>query len=118
MTQVAEKLHPWVAARRPESGPRWLQDLRERAAVRFSALGFPTVREEDWRFTNVAPIAASTWTPPDGSTTVAPEQLDSFLYSEAPYRLVVVDGRYVPELSRVIGLPAPVRAGSLAAVST
>jgi Fe-S cluster assembly protein SufD len=115
MTQLVEKLHPWVASAPPLSGPRWLQDLRERGAVRFSALGFPTVREEEWRFTNVAPIAASTFSPPDGSTTVTAAQLDGFLYSDAPYRVVVVDGRCVPELSRVAGLPAGVRAGSLRA---
>ena len=55
MTQLAEKLHPWVASGRPAGGPRWLQDLRERGAT-FSSLGFPTVRDEEWRFTNVAPI--------------------------------------------------------------
>ena len=30
-----------------------------RAPARFAALGFPTVRDEEWRFTNVAPIAAA-----------------------------------------------------------
>ena len=34
-----------------------LADLRKRAAERFEAHGFPTTREEEWRFTNVAPIA-------------------------------------------------------------
>ena len=35
--------------------------LRRRAMARFSELGFPTVSQEDWRFTNTAPIAASTF---------------------------------------------------------
>ena len=34
-----------------------LADIRKRAAERFEARGFPTTREEDWRFTNVAPIS-------------------------------------------------------------
>jgi Fe-S cluster assembly protein SufD len=34
-----------------------LADIRKRAAERFEAHGFPTTREEEWRFTNVAPIA-------------------------------------------------------------
>ncbi len=61
MTPVAEKLQPWLAAveQRPQGGPRWLQDLRDRAATRFAALGFPTARDEEWRFTSVAPIAAA-----------------------------------------------------------
>ena len=115
MTQVAEKLHPWVASRRTDGGPRWLHELRERAAVRFSALGFPTVRDEDWRFTNVAPIAAAEFAEPRAGSAVTAQQLEGYVYTDAPYRLVVVDGRYVPELSRLAGLPAGVRAGSLAA---
>jgi Fe-S cluster assembly protein SufD len=34
-----------------------LADIRKRAAERFETHGFPTTREEEWRFTNVAPIA-------------------------------------------------------------
>jgi Fe-S cluster assembly protein SufD len=34
-----------------------LAELRKRAAELFEARGFPTTREEEWRFTNVAPIA-------------------------------------------------------------
>ena len=43
MAQVAEKLQPWLASleERPRGGSRWLQDLRDHAASRFAALGFP-----------------------------------------------------------------------------
>jgi Fe-S cluster assembly protein SufD len=34
-----------------------LADLRKRAAEHFEARGFPTTHEEEWRFTNVSPIA-------------------------------------------------------------
>ncbi len=33
-----------------------LEELRKRAAEHFESRGFPTTREEDWRFTSVAPI--------------------------------------------------------------
>lgn len=36
-----------------------LADLRKRAAELFESRGFPTTREEEWRLTNVAPIARS-----------------------------------------------------------
>jgi Fe-S cluster assembly protein SufD len=115
MTQLAEKLHPWVATARPSAGPRWLQDLRERGAVRFTALGFPTVRDEEWRFTNPAPVVSQAYVPA-GSSTVTPEQVDAFLYGTAAHhRVVVVNGKFSPELSRVNSLPPGVRAGSLAA---
>ncbi len=44
--------------------------------------------------------------------------LDGFLYADAPYRLVVVNGRYVPELSRTAGLPPGMRFGSLAGATS
>jgi Fe-S cluster assembly protein SufD len=119
MTQVAEKLQPWMAAieQRPQGGPRWLQDLRDRAATRFAVLGFPTVRDEDWRFTNVAPIASIDFkTAPPAAVTV--EAIDALPYAAVGFRLVIVNGRFSAELSRLIGLPHGVRAGSLAAAVT
>ncbi|MEO6213528.1 MAG: Fe-S cluster assembly protein SufD [Vicinamibacterales bacterium] len=116
MTPVAEKLQPWIAAleQRPHSGPRWLQDLRDRAASRFAALGFPTVREEDWRFTNVSPIARTDFrTAPAALVTAA--EIDALPYASVPLRLVVLNGRFSAELSRLLDLPGGVRAGSLAA---
>ncbi len=119
MAQVVEKLQPWLAAidARPQGGPRWLQDLRERGAVRFSALGFPTVRDEEWRFTNVSPIANAEFAPAgaDSVKRVSEETLARCVYSDAPNRVVVVNGRFAAELSRVHGLPPGVRVGSLAA---
>jgi Fe-S cluster assembly protein SufD len=121
MMQVVEKLQPWLAAieRRPHAGPRWLQDLRDRAASRFSALGFPTVRDEDWRFTSVAPIANGEFKPASAEAALATEaELSGYLYSDAAVRVVIVNGHFVPALSRTAGLPAGVRVGSLAAAIT
>jgi Fe-S cluster assembly protein SufD len=121
MTQVVEKLQPWRAAlgARPQGGPRWLQDLRDRGAARFSALGFPTVRDEDWRFTNISPIANAEFAPANGDVTrLTDEEVSSFLYGDAPHRIVVVNGRFAPELSHVQGLGNGVRVGSLATAVT
>src|SRR5947209_6052950 len=41
--------------------PQWLRDLRTRAFWHFSAVGFPTPRLEDWKYTNVAPIGKQVW---------------------------------------------------------
>ena len=125
MTQVAEKVQSRKAAitamtaaleRRPTGGPRWLEELRSAAASRFADLGFPTVRDEEWKFTNVAPIAAIDWAAP-GSASLSEEQIDAFLYADAPHRVVFVNGRFVPALSRTAGLPEGTRIGSLADVA-
>ena len=40
----------------------WLEQLRHAAFVRFEELGFPTPRNEDWRYTGVQPITGTNWT--------------------------------------------------------
>ncbi len=116
MAQVAEKLQPWLAAleQRPAGAPRWLEDLRDRASARFAALGFPTVREEEWRFTNVAPIASTEFAAPAEGVTVSEDDLSRLRYAETGYRITLVNGRFSRELSRLKGLPTGMRIMSLA----
>ena len=38
--------------------PAWMSPLRKAGITRFAELGFPTLQQEDWRFTNVAPLAS------------------------------------------------------------
>jgi Fe-S cluster assembly protein SufD len=53
--------------------PGWLGDLRRDGIARFAEVGFPHSRLEEWRFTNVAPIAQTEFAPAPASsgTTVA-----------------------------------------------
>jgi Fe-S cluster assembly protein SufD len=74
-----------------------IDQIRRNAAQRFEELGFPTTREEEWRFTNVAPIARTQFTPASAvRNRVLAEEL-------IPYRgacnIVFVNGQYEPELS-------------------
>ena len=43
----------------------WLRALRETALDQFAALGFPTKRTEEWKYTNVTPILDGAFQPPD-----------------------------------------------------
>jgi len=119
MTQLAEKASGFGTAldKRPQGGPRWLEDLRARGAARFTALGIPTVRDEDWRFTNVTALNAIEFAPA-GPISGAADRLNGFAYTDAPVRLVIVNGRFDNTLSRTKGLPAGVHAGSLAEALT
>ncbi len=97
------------------SQPQWLRTLREKAFGRFCDVGFPTTKDEDWRFTNVAPIAQQTFAlRTESSTQVSVEDLRPFVISSAACRLVFVNGRYAAKLSDCGGLPVGVEAGSLA----
>jgi Fe-S cluster assembly protein SufD len=113
MTAVTEQAGPYVAAfpTLVPSGQAWLDALRETAIRQFAERGFPTTREEEWRFTNVAPIARVPFERA-APAEVSAETLDPLLPAAAgASRLVFVNGRYAPGLSRT----APgVKAGSLA----
>src|SRR5437868_338130 len=87
---------------------------------RFAQLGFPTTRDEEWKFTSVTPIARIPFRlaeprPLDEAAVAALESARRILTAE-PYAalLVFVNGRFVPELSSSDRLPVGVRAGSLA----
>ena len=41
---------------------KWLHKIREEAINSFSQLGYPTLQDEDWRFTNLAPISRTSQT--------------------------------------------------------
>jgi Fe-S cluster assembly protein SufD len=92
-------------------GPAELVARRREAIDRFVAGGFPTTRDEDWRFTPVAPIARTTWRL-DGSTAgqlVTAGELEPFRFGQPDWcTLVFVDGRFQAELSHRPELPAGV----------
>ena len=95
--------------------PEWLRSLREDAFGRFCDVGFPTTQDEDWRFTNVAPISQATFDlPEDDQPRLTAKELGSFILPGAACRLVFVNGRYASELSDVGHLPAGVEASGVA----
>ena len=98
------------------SGPSWLPALRRAAFDRFSALGFPTTRDEDWHFTSVTPIAERTFKPMRAAaTTLTLAELHAHTFGDATWhRLTFVNGRFERSLSTFAGLPAEVRVSTLA----
>jgi len=103
--------------------PSWLQAVRREAIAAFGSLGFPTVRQEAWRFTNVAPVAKIPFrVSPPPSALDAPRLNGARKATlghpalrdlEGP-RLVFIDGHFSHDLSRLDALPEGIEAGSLA----
>jgi Fe-S cluster assembly protein SufD len=119
MTAVKEQqdvyLSAYQAAQRAFAGPSWLGEIRRVAMERFVELGFPTTRQEEWRFTNVAPIARIPFelaqAPKDGAV---PGKLSSLPMADLGCdRLVFVNGRFSREFSSLRGLAKGVKACSL-----
>jgi Fe-S cluster assembly protein SufD len=99
--------------------PDWVASLRQSAFSSFVETGFPTVQDEDWRFTNVAPIARLPFNPVfsgDGSE-IDPQALAQLTFASLKgHKLVFVNGQYAPGLSSVNKLENGVRILSLAEV--
>lgn len=98
----------------PEGQPAWVQAMRRIAAERFAALGFPSLRQEEWRLTNVSPIIKGTFHRPESDPdALDPVRITPFDF-EAAARLVFVDGRFSPRLSSARDLPPGTVVTSLA----
>jgi Fe-S cluster assembly protein SufD len=102
-----------------ESSPTvpWLELVRNSAMDRFEQLGFPIVHDEEWKYTNLAPLARQSFVPARRSTNAS---LDAkqFVYPEtATAHLVVVNGFLSEELSVTTGLESVVAIDLLSAVA-
>jgi Fe-S cluster assembly protein SufD len=97
--------------------PAWLRGLRERGFARFCEVGFPTTKNEDWRFTNVNAIAQTPFQlarDARRSEATYSDTLDACRIPGAACQLVFLNGRFASELSDLGNLPPGVRVGSLA----
>ncbi|HEU4700780.1 MAG TPA: Fe-S cluster assembly protein SufD [Gemmatimonadales bacterium] len=96
--------------------PAWLEPVRRAGAERFEQVGFPTTRDEEWRFTPVAPIAQTAWQPAPGVVEgVTRAQLEAFEFGHPEWHtLVFVNGAFSEALSSMDAIPETVRVASLA----
>ena len=82
--------------------PPALSSARAAAFAEFERLGFPTLNDEEWKYTNLAPIARTEVVPvvhANGSPLPANDRLKRLTYEEAPTRLVFINGIFRRELS-------------------
>ena len=91
-----------------KDSPTWLIPFRKAGLAQYAKTGLPTLRDEDWRFTNIDPIRKTAFRP-----TFAPDILEAAMLDGIPYpfktgnaaRLVFLDGYFQRELSDMSKLP-------------
>lgn len=103
----------------PSSPLGWFNELRAEAVDRLGALKLPTTRDEEWRFTDISPLANLSLQPARaGSSSLQVSDIAHFHLDEAAIRLVFVDGSFAPHLSLLPNTAgssqdAPVMVGNL-----
>jgi Fe-S cluster assembly protein SufD len=86
----------------PATEPEWLRALRAAGIGAFEETGFPTLKDEDWRHTSVAPIVRTRFARAGSAGGgVDTAVLDALAFGRAfrGQQLVFVNGRYAPDLS-------------------
>src|ERR1051325_1053016 len=93
-----EKFEPFAKAKQPA----WLLPLRQAGMSWFAEQGFPTLRDEDWRVTHVAPLAKPPLQPgfEPQADAAAEKIIRDAAFTKLPgNRLVFVNGRFAAPLS-------------------
>jgi Fe-S cluster assembly protein SufD len=103
------------SAELPADSQPWLNEVREHATQAIGSIALPDRKQEQWRYSNLDSLYKNTYQ----SGQVQPGELDqsavtNWIYSEhESHRLVIANGRYVPELSSTHALPDGVIIGGL-----
>ena len=97
----------WASRPAPRE-PLWLARLRRESKDAFEAMGLPVAGNEDWRQTNVQPLASIPFRP--APRAGIDEGLGAILSDISAPQIVLINGR----VARVEHLPVGVSAGSLA----
>ncbi len=119
MIELAEKQDVYLShfasrGRKTPAEPAWLDELRTDAIKRYSALGFPDTHAEDWKYTNVAPIARIAFRqPPMANLSMQELERLPLTNFNCGTRLVFVNGHYSPTLSKGGGTTKGVRVENL-----
>ena len=83
--------------------PSWLSERRQAAMVNFEELGFPTPRDEDWKYTNLAAVSTKEHIIAEvPNQKLAIDDINSVGFKEVDAHLALfLNGRFIPELSRL-----------------
>jgi Fe-S cluster assembly protein SufD len=122
VTELVKSENHYLTAFRSvrESSPTvpWLELVRSGAIDRFEQIGFPTVRDEEWKYTNLAPLAKESFQPAVAPVDFADANIARFAYPETTNaHLVVVNGFLREDLSTRNGLDEVVAIDLFSAVA-
>ena len=84
--------------------PDWLTRIRDNGKELFSQKGLPTVRVEEWKYTDVSPISRHLFSPPaPNHVDLNIDQIEEMVFGDM--HLIFINGFYSAALSSHAGLP-------------
>ncbi len=84
--------------------PQWFKKMRLAGISKFSELGIPTVKDEEWKYTNLASLAKLTFERPTNSDLIEMEAFRAYRNDE-DINIVFVNGSLSAELSNINKIP-------------
>lgn len=112
---LEQLIRAWKNESSTERTASWLGQLQSNAVSQIEASRLPTMRDEEWRFTDISPLKEVFFSRASASAAPAADQVNSY-FNEAESRIVFVDGCYKPELSE-IAKDSAIEVSSLSAVA-
>ncbi len=100
--------------------PPLLRPVQQDAASRFMAQGLPTIRHEDWKYTNLVPLSKRLFhvTAHDDREMLSHDVFREIRFSaRCKYRAVMVNGGFRPDLSNLESLAHGLKVYSIRAAS-
>ncbi len=82
----------------------WLKEFRLKNLFRFNGLGFPTVKDEEWKYTNIEPLLTQQYHSALSPQAIEADPLKTYLNC-AELNLVFINGTFSANLSNLRGLP-------------
>lgn len=101
-TNLIKHLESLTKSTGPES-PRWLKDIRNDHWNRVKTLGIPSIKDEEWKYTNMSSLAKSRFSFSDQNKLKEKGLFSS--YCDDDICMVFVNGHFSPELSKIDKLP-------------
>ena len=112
-----EQLDALAGPLKKEKPSDWVAQLREEGLTRFRELGIPTVKDEEWKYTNVSALAGHRYALA-AKSALSPAQRKDILArycGKADVNIVFVNGALDKELSNFGKIPPPLGGESLPA---
>ena len=106
MKNLTELATPFASVT-PDLGSHlpWLKSLRLKALTQFNSEGLPSKKQEEWKYTSLWELAQQTFTHQALASNVTEAQCDELALLADSYRLVIVDGVFSAQLSKLDNLP-------------